>query len=85
MTRTEQRAAAGAARRRGYLHHADGDRRVRRAIDARRDLTKRRAGRVWITVARSAAQILATSTSRNHTTEQASPTPRGERDRRPDE
>ena len=48
MTRTEQRAAAGAARRRGDLHHADGDRRVGRATDARRDLTNRRAGRAWI-------------------------------------
>jgi hypothetical protein len=48
MTRTEQRAAAGAARRRGDLHHADGDRRVGRAIDARRDLTNRREGRAWI-------------------------------------
>ena len=45
MTRTEQRAAAQAARRRGDLHHADGDRRVGRAIDARRDLTNRRGGR----------------------------------------
>jgi hypothetical protein len=48
MTRTEQRAAAGAARRRGDLHHADGDRRVGRATDARRDLTNRRGGRAWI-------------------------------------
>ena len=48
MTRTELRAAAGAARRRGGLHHADGDRRVGRAIDARRDLTNRRGGRAWI-------------------------------------
>ena len=48
MTRTEQRGATGAARRRGDLHHADGDRRVGRAIDARRDLTNRREGRAWI-------------------------------------
>jgi hypothetical protein len=48
MIRTEQRAAAGAAGRRGDLHHADGDRRVGRAIDARRDLTTRRGGRAWI-------------------------------------
>jgi hypothetical protein len=48
MTRTAQRAAAEAARRRGDLHHADGDRRVGRAIDARRDLTNRRGGRAWI-------------------------------------
>jgi hypothetical protein len=48
MTRTEQLAAAGAARRRGDLHNAHGDRRVGRAIDARRDLTNRRGGRAWI-------------------------------------
>ena len=48
MTSTRQRATAGAARRRGDLHHADGDRRVGRAIDARRDLTNRRVGRAWI-------------------------------------
>jgi hypothetical protein len=48
MKRTEERAAAGAARRRGDLHHADGDRRVGRATDARRDLTNRRGGRAWI-------------------------------------
>lgn len=48
MTRTEQRAAAVVARRRGDLHHAGGDRRVGRAIDARRDLTNRRGGRAWV-------------------------------------
>jgi hypothetical protein len=47
MTRAEQRAAAGAARRRD-LHHADGDCRVGRAIDARRALTNPRGGRAWI-------------------------------------
>ena len=48
MTRTEQLAIAGAARRRGDLHHAEGDRRVGRAIDDRRDLTNPRGGRAWI-------------------------------------
>ena len=47
MTST-QRATAGAARRRGDLHRADGDRRVGRAIDARRGLATRRGGRAWI-------------------------------------
>jgi hypothetical protein len=74
VTSTGQRAAAAAARR--HLHRADGDRRVGRAIDARHDLATRRGGRAWIngrevTAARSAAQILATSTSRYHTTKQA--------------
>jgi hypothetical protein len=44
MASTEQRAA----RRRGELHRADGDRRVGRAIEARRGLTTRRVGRAWI-------------------------------------
>ena len=48
MTGPEQRAAARAARRRAELHRADGDRRVGRAIDARRDLINRRGGRAWI-------------------------------------
>jgi hypothetical protein len=48
MASTGQRAAAGAARRRGELHRADGDRRVGRAIEARRGLTTRRVGRAWI-------------------------------------
>ena len=48
MTRTEQRAAAGAARRRGDLHRAEGDRRVGRAIDVRRGLATSRVGRAWI-------------------------------------
>jgi hypothetical protein len=70
VTSTQQLATAGAARRRGELHRADGDRRVGRAIDARRGLATSRVGRGQ-TAARSAAQILATSTSRNHTTKQA--------------
>jgi hypothetical protein len=48
MTSTEQQAAAGAARRRGDLHRADGDRTVGRAIDVRRRLASRRVGRSWI-------------------------------------
>jgi hypothetical protein len=48
VTSTEQRAAAGATRRRGGLHRADGDRRVGRTIDARHDLATRRGGRAWI-------------------------------------
>ena len=48
MTSTQQRAAAGVTRRRGGLHHADGDRRVGLAIDARRGLATRRVGRAWI-------------------------------------
>jgi hypothetical protein len=48
MARTEQRAAAGAAGRRGDLHRAAGNRRVGRAIDARRGLAASRVGRAWI-------------------------------------
>ena len=48
MTSTQQRATAGAARRRGDLHRADGDRRVGRAIDARRGLAAHGVGRAWI-------------------------------------
>jgi hypothetical protein len=48
VTSTRQRATAGAARRRGELHRADGDRRVGRAIDARRGLATRGVGRAWI-------------------------------------
>jgi hypothetical protein len=48
VTNTRQRAAAGDARRRGDLHRADRDRRVGRAIDARRGLPTRRVGRAWI-------------------------------------
>jgi hypothetical protein len=48
VTSTQQRATVGAARRRGELHRADGDRRVGRAIDARRGLATRGVGRAWI-------------------------------------
>jgi hypothetical protein len=49
MTNTERyRAAAKAARRRGGLHRADGDRRVGQATEARRDLATRRVGRAWL-------------------------------------
>ena len=48
MTSTQQRATAGAARRRGDFHRPDGDRRVGRAIDARRGLATRGVGRAWI-------------------------------------
>ena len=48
MTSTQQRATAGAARRRGGLHRADGDRRVGRAIHAQRGFATRRVGRAWI-------------------------------------
>jgi hypothetical protein len=43
-----QRVVAAAARRRGDLHRADGDRQVGRAIAARRGLATRRVGRAWI-------------------------------------
>ena len=50
MTSTERhRTATGAARRRGELHHADGDRRVGQIINARRQLaTHRVGGRAWL-------------------------------------
>jgi hypothetical protein len=50
MTSTERhRAETGAARRRGGLHHADGDRRVGQVIAARRELATRRVGgRAWL-------------------------------------
>jgi hypothetical protein len=49
MTSNERhRAAERAARRRGGLHHATGDRRVGQAIKARHDLATRRAGRAWV-------------------------------------
>jgi hypothetical protein len=48
VTKTQQRAAAGAARRRGGLHRAEGGRPVGRAIDARHDLATRQGGRAWI-------------------------------------
>jgi len=49
MTSKERhRATEGAARRRGELHRAAGDRRVGRAIEARHDLATRRGGRAWL-------------------------------------
>jgi hypothetical protein len=49
MTSNERhRAAEGAARRRGGLHRADGDRRVGQAVRARHDLTTRGVGRAWL-------------------------------------
>jgi hypothetical protein len=49
MTSNERhRAAEGAARRRGGLHRADGDRRVGQAIKARDDLATRGVGRAWL-------------------------------------
>jgi hypothetical protein len=49
MTSNERRRAAeGAARRRGGLHRADGDRRVGQAIKARDDLPARGVGRAWL-------------------------------------
>jgi hypothetical protein len=42
-----QRASEGAARRRGGLHRAAGDRRVGRAIKARHDMARRGVGRAW--------------------------------------
>lgn len=48
MTSTE-RHIAGAARRRGELHRAAGDRQVGQIIKARRELaTQRVAGRAWL-------------------------------------
>jgi hypothetical protein len=49
MTNTERhRAAASAARRRGELHRAEGNRRVGRAIGARHSLAPRTGGRAWV-------------------------------------
>jgi hypothetical protein len=49
MTSKERhRAAEGAARRRGELHRAAGDRRVGQAIKARHDLAPRGGGRAWL-------------------------------------
>jgi hypothetical protein len=50
MTGTErQRTEAEAARRRGGLHRADGDRRVGQIIKARRELASQRVGgRAWL-------------------------------------
>jgi len=48
MTSTDRhRAAQAAARRRGGLHRADGDRRVGQAITARRGVAPRRDPRGW--------------------------------------
>jgi hypothetical protein len=48
MTSDERHAAAEAARRPGKSHDTGGERRVERAIEARRDLTDGRGGRSWI-------------------------------------
>ena len=50
MTSKERhRTETGAARRRGELHRADGDRRVGRIIKAKRELaTQRVGGRAWL-------------------------------------
>jgi len=49
MTSNERHhGAEGAARRRGGLHRADGDRRVGQAVKARHDLATRGVGRAWI-------------------------------------
>jgi hypothetical protein len=48
-----------AARRRGELHHGDGDRRVAQAIEARRRVSPRRLGGPGSTAASSAAGMLA--------------------------
>jgi hypothetical protein len=49
MTSTErQPTTTRAARRRGGLHRADGDRRVGQAVKARQDLAARGVGRAWL-------------------------------------
>jgi hypothetical protein len=49
MTSNErQRAAEGAARRRGGLHRAAGDRRVGQVLNAQHDLAMRGVGRAWL-------------------------------------
>jgi hypothetical protein len=48
MLSTPRRATAQAARQRGGLHREGGDRRVGRAVDARRELHDGRVGRAWI-------------------------------------
>ena len=50
MKSTERhRKATGAPRRRGELHHADGEHRVGQSINARRKLaTHRVGGRAWL-------------------------------------
>jgi hypothetical protein len=50
MTRADrQRSATGAARRRGGMHRADGDRRVGQIFKARRELARPQiGGRAWL-------------------------------------
>jgi hypothetical protein len=49
MTSNERhRASEGAARRRGGLHRAAGDRRVGQAIKARHEVATRGVGRAWL-------------------------------------
>jgi hypothetical protein len=49
MTSKERhRAAEGAARRRGGLHRAAGDRRVGQVVKVRHDLAARGVGRAWL-------------------------------------
>ena len=49
MTSAErQRTTTGAARRRGGMHRADGDRRVGQAVKARHGLATRGVGRAWL-------------------------------------
>jgi hypothetical protein len=49
MTSNERhRVAEAAARRRGGLHCAAGDRRVGQAVNARHDLATRGVGRAWL-------------------------------------
>jgi hypothetical protein len=49
MTSNERhRATEGAARRRGELHRAAGDRRVGQAIKVRHALASRGVGRAWL-------------------------------------
>ena len=48
-SKRRDRPAEGRARRRGELHRSDGDRRVGRALRARRDLAASRdGGRAWL-------------------------------------
>jgi hypothetical protein len=48
-SRERHRTATRAARRRGGLHRADGDRRVGQIIKARRELASQRVGgRAWL-------------------------------------
>jgi hypothetical protein len=48
MTSTKHRARAKGAQRRGRLRRVDDDRRIERAIDARRGLRSPGPGRAWI-------------------------------------